>query len=223
MLSKKSIPNDSCKDDLPNSPSFKKTSGDSDVSRISSTDNSSIMSDLLNSGLISKSARVMEIVSDSVEKTVAIATAFGGILHANDIVCLDGDLGAGKTAFTRGIAIALGINDIVPSPTFTILIEHQTGRIPLYHFDAYRLGDEDEFLNLGFEEYFSSGGVCVVEWADRIKGVFPDEAIQVFLMRKDFSESDTRRIVFSFPEKDVRYEIFKERIKNFSEDFRIVN
>lgn len=213
MQSEKSKAKDLTNGDLPTPPSFNETSKDSDVTSISSKGDSFTMSELLNFGLIDKSARVIEFMSDNVEKTVAIATAFGGVLRANDIVCLDGDLGAGKTAFTRGIAIALGINDIIPSPTFTILIEHQAGRIPLYHFDAYRLGDEDEFLNMGFEEYFSGGGVCVVEWADRIKGVFPETAIQIFLMRKDFSESDIRRIVFCFPEKDERYDVFKEKMK----------
>jgi tRNA threonylcarbamoyladenosine biosynthesis protein TsaE len=87
----------------------------------------------------------------------------------------------------------------------------------LYHFDAYRLGDEDEFWNLGFEEYFSSGGVCVVEWAERIIGVFPETAIQVFLTRKDFSESDIRRIVLCFPREDERFYTFKEKMKSIEQ------
>jgi tRNA threonylcarbamoyladenosine biosynthesis protein TsaE len=213
MQSEKSIAKEFCKDDLSTPPSFNETSNGAEASSISSTGDSSTMSEFSNFGLINKSARIIEVVSDSVEKTVVIASALGSALHANDIVCLDGDLGAGKTAFTRGIAIALGIKDIIPSPTFTILIEHQAGRIPLYHFDAYRLGDEDEFMNLGFDEYFSCGGVCVVEWAERIKGVFPETAIQIFLIRKDFAESDIRRISFCFPKEDKRYDVFKQRIE----------
>lgn len=90
----------------------------------------------------------------------------GGMLAAGDVVLLTGDLGAGKTAFTQGIGAGLGVTGTINSPTFTILKEY-TGRVPLYHFDLYRIEDPDELPALGFEDYFGGDGVCVVEWAER--------------------------------------------------------
>jgi len=109
--------------------------------------------------------------SESVERTQALGCALGALAQAGDVILLEGELGAGKTALTQGIGLGLGVSATVNSPTFTILKEYQ-GRLPLYHFDLYRLDAPDELYDLGFEDYFRDDGVCVVEWAER--GEFAD-------------------------------------------------
>ena len=110
--------------------------------------------------------------SDSVERTQALGRALGELARAGDVILLEGELGAGKTAFTQGIGLGLGVTATINSPTFTILKEYE-GRLPLYHFDLYRLDEPDELYELGFEDYFTGDGVCVVEWAER--GEFKDD------------------------------------------------
>lgn len=95
------------------------------------------------------------------------------------VVALVGDLGTGKTALTKAIAEGLGIEDVITSPTFNIVKEYDTGRLPLYHFDVYRIGDIDEMYELGYEEYFYGQGVSVVEWADLIEDIIPEDAIRI--------------------------------------------
>ena len=104
--------------------------------------------------------------SRSAEQTRRLGALLGGVLAAGDVVLLSGALGAGKTAFTQGIAVGLGVRGAVNSPTFTLLKEYE-GRLPLYHFDLYRIEDPDEVLALGFAEYFAGAGVSVIEWAER--------------------------------------------------------
>lgn len=125
----------------------------------------------------------ISIESRGPEETNAIGMAIGRVLQIGDIVCLVGELGAGKTTFTQGIAVGLGIPSevIVNSPTFTILSEHPEGRIPLYHFDVYRLADWRDMYDLAFDEYLDGSGVVVIEWADRIKDALPAEIILVTL------------------------------------------
>ena len=94
-------------------------------------------------------------------------------MKAGDIIALVGELGAGKTALTKHIAEALGVKEDVTSPTFTIIKEYKSGKLPLYHFDVYRLSCEEEMYELGYEEYFYGDGVCIVEWADKIAGILP--------------------------------------------------
>lgn len=103
-------------------------------------------------------------------------------LRAGDVVAYLGDLGAGKTAFTRGLARGLGFQGRVTSPTFTIVNEYE-GRIPLFHFDMYRLGNEDELFDIGWEDYLARGGVCAVEWSERIAGALPQPVITVTISR----------------------------------------
>ena len=110
--------------------------------------------------------------SESVESTHALGRALGELARAGDVVLLEGELGAGKTAFTQGIGLGLGVVATINSPTFTILKEYE-GRAPLHHFDLYRVDEPDELYELGFEDYFHGDGVCVVEWAER--GEFKDE------------------------------------------------
>lgn len=107
--------------------------------------------------------------STGYEETRKIACEFAKLLSPGDVVTLDGDLGAGKTAFTGGLAIGLGVDTHVTSPTFTIVNEYRSGRLPLFHFDVYRLETMDDLYDIGWEDYISEGGVCVVEWADIIR------------------------------------------------------
>ena len=160
--------------------------------------------------------RIIRVITANREETVAIGTLLGKLLRAGDVVCLDGDLGAGKTAFTAGIAKGMGIRGVIASPTFTILIEHTKqdsngSGSPLYHFDAYRLSGEDDFYNLGFDEYFSCQGVCVIEWADRIRAAVPCDAVWVTLRQGTIELSDQRVMTFSFPRKDTRTDLFIQK------------
>jgi tRNA threonylcarbamoyladenosine biosynthesis protein TsaE len=120
----------------------------------------------------SQTTTPIALTSDGVERTRALGQALGELARAGDVVLLEGELGAGKTAFTQGIGLGLGVAATINSPTFTILKEYE-GRLPLYHFDLYRLDEPDELYELGFEDYFHGDGVCVVEWAER--GEFTDE------------------------------------------------
>lgn len=108
------------------------------------------------------------------------------------VIAYFGDLGAGKTALTRGIAQGLGVTDLVTSPTYTIVNEYLTGRIPLFHFDMYRLGSSDELFDIGWEDYLARGGVCAVEWSENVEDALRD-AIHITI-EKDPLEPDTRRI-----------------------------
>ena len=100
-------------------------------------------------------------------------------LAPGSVVALIGDLGTGKTALTKYIAEGLGIKEVITSPTFTIVQEYHDGRIPLYHFDVYRINDVEEMYEIGYEEYFFGNGVCIVEWADLITEIMPEDAIVI--------------------------------------------
>lgn len=109
----------------------------------------------------------MTVETHSEQETEALARALAETLKAGDILALDGDLGAGKTAFTRGLAAGLGYPGRVQSPTFTIVNEYDGGRLPLFHFDLYRLTSPEELFDIGFEDYLDRGGVCCVEWSEK--------------------------------------------------------
>ena len=118
----------------------------------------------------------------------------GKSAKAGDVYCLDGDLGVGKTVFTQGFAKGLGINEPINSPTFTIVQEYHEGRLPLYHFDVYRIGDITEMDEIGYEEYFYSEGVCLIEWGNLISEIMPENATYITIS-KDLSKGfDYRRI-----------------------------
>jgi len=135
--------------------------------------------------------------SKSYEETQNIAESFAKTLKPNDLVTLDGDLGAGKTAFTGGLAKGLGINSYVTSPTFTIVNEYHGGKMPLYHFDVYRLGSIDDLYDIGWEDYINSGAVCVVEWADIIRDGLDMPYYEVRI-NKTPQGDDTREISIVF-------------------------
>ncbi len=116
--------------------------------------------------------------SNSAKETENIAKAFAKTLKCGDVVCLNGDLGAGKTAFTAGLAKGLGITEYISSPTFTIL-NCYSGKIPLYHFDVYRISESDEMYDIGFDEYLTGNGVSVIEWANIIEDILPYDRYEV--------------------------------------------
>lgn len=111
-----------------------------------------------------------------------------------DVYCLDGDLGAGKTVFAKGFAEGLGIKEPVTSPTFTIIKEYPEGRLPLYHFDVYRIGDPSEMEAIGYEEYFFGEGVCLVEWSELIEELIPESAVHITIERELEKGNDFRVI-----------------------------
>lgn len=130
----------------------------------------------------------MKITSNSPEDTVGIGRELGKLMKPGTVVCLEGDLGAGKTHFAKGVALGLGVEDHVTSPTFTLINEYE-GRLPFYHVDAYRLEDEDEAYELGIEEYLYGSGITLIEWPDRIGSLLPTERLIVTINRGETEES----------------------------------
>ena len=128
----------------------------------------------------------MELLSHSPEDTEDIGARLAEQLEPGAVVAFTGDLGAGKTAFTRGLARGLGIPDRITSPTFTIVNEYEGGRLPLFHFDMYRLGSADELFDIGWEDYLARGGICAVEWSENIAGALEDGCIRVDIRRGDW-------------------------------------
>ena len=138
---------------------------------------------------------MMQITTHSADETQALGQKLASRLAPGDVIAYFGDLGAGKTAFTRGLAQGLGITDPVTSPTYTIVNEYLSGRIPLFHFDMYRLGSSEELFDIGWEDYLSRGGVCAVEWSENVEDALQD-AIRVTI-EKDADEPDTRHITIT--------------------------
>ncbi len=137
-------------------------------------------------------------------ETIEIAQNFESEKFPNMIICLDGELGSGKTVFTKGIANALGIDETITSPTFTIIKEYQ-GELPLYHMDVYRLDGNTD--GVGIEEYFTKGGVVVIEWAETIKDILPDERLDVKIKVLD----ENRRLLIFEPHGE-KYEDLCEAV-----------
>ena len=146
----------------------------------------------------------------SYEETIEFGKKLGGILAPNDLICLSGDLGTGKTALTQGIAKSLGINSYITSPTFTIVNEHQ-GKYPLFHFDVYRIADPDEMFDIGFEEYLSSEGVSVIEWGELIRDILPHDIININVKKALEESLDTRLIEVDFV--GDRYSNYQKRLE----------
>ncbi|MDH4226952.1 MAG: tRNA (adenosine(37)-N6)-threonylcarbamoyltransferase complex ATPase subunit type 1 TsaE [Deltaproteobacteria bacterium] len=125
---------------------------------------------------------MIKTVTNSVEETEALGEEFARGLKPGSVVALYGELGAGKTAFVRGIAKGLKVEANVKSPSFTIINEYKGGSLPLYHIDLYRLEGKESIEHLGLEEYVYSNGVCVIEWAERAEHVLPENAVKVVLL-----------------------------------------
>lgn len=143
----------------------------------------------------------MILESRSAEDTFQIGMRLGQMAEAGEVYTLTGDLGAGKTVFTQGFAKGLGIEESVNSPTFTILQIYERGRLPLYHFDVYRIGSVDEMDETGFEEYIMGEGVSLIEWADLIKEILPEKHTRV-LIEKDLEKGfDYRQITVTVADR----------------------
>ena len=136
--------------------------------------------------------KVIETYSS--EETFEAGKAIGKVAKAGDIYTLDGDLGAGKTVFTKGVAAGLSIKEHVNSPTFTIIQQYDTGRLPLYHFDVYRIGDIEEMDEIGCEDYFYGNGVCIIEWAHLINELIPENAARITIEKNSEKGFDYRKI-----------------------------
>ena len=132
----------------------------------------------------------MEYITNSPAETEAVGAALAAVLRPGTVLAYRGDLGAGKTAFTRGLAKGLGCGDMVTSPTYTIVNEYLSGRMPLFHFDMYRLASSDDLWDIGWEDYLERGGVCAVEWSENV-----DDAMEnaVYVTIEKLGE-DSRRI-----------------------------
>jgi len=139
--------------------------------------------------------RIMKIIETySPEETFQAGKQLGEQAGKGQIYCLDGDLGVGKTVFTQGFARGLGIQSDVNSPTFTIIQQYEEGRLPLYHFDVYRIGDISEMDEIGYEDCFYGEGVCLIEWASLVEEIIPETAIEIRI-EKDLEKGfDYRKI-----------------------------
>ncbi len=127
-------------------------------------------------------------------ETRELGMEFGKMARPGQVLCLNGDLGTGKTVFTQGFALGLGIEEPVSSPTFTIMAVYEEGRIPLYHFDVYRIGDPLEMDEIGFDEYVDGDGVCLIEWAGLIQEILPSRRTEVTIDKDPERGFDYRRI-----------------------------
>lgn len=134
----------------------------------------------------------MQFVSHSTQETEQFGEEVAKSLRGGDVLAFTGSLGMGKTAFTRGLARGLGCRGRVTSPTFTIVNEYE-GKMPLFHFDMYRLGSSDELFDIGWDDYLARGGVCAVEWSERVSDALPDDTIYVDIARGEEDEN-TRTI-----------------------------
>ena len=134
----------------------------------------------------------MEYLSNCTEDTEALGERLAEKLRPGDVVAYTGDLGAGKTAFTRGLARGLGVTARVTSPTFTIVNEYEGGRLPLFHFDMYRLSSADELFDIGWEDFLRRGGVCAVEWSETVRDALEPDTIYVDIRR---GAEDNQRIL----------------------------
>lgn len=150
---------------------------------------------------------MVKIYLENEEKTKEIGYKLGKLVEPGSVICLIGDLGAGKTTMTQSLAEALEVDDYITSPTFTIVNEYE-GRLPLYHFDVYRIGCSEEMYDIGYDEYINSDGVCIIEWANLIEDILPDEYLYVELKYKEMA----REMILT-PKGEKYEKIVEELIK----------
>lgn len=136
------------------------------------------------------------IISKSCEDTAALGKSLADKIKPGTVIALIGDLGSGKTTLTKAIAEGLSVKEQVTSPTFTIVREYKSGRLPLYHFDVYRIGDSDDMFEIGFDEYLYKDGVCIVEWAEKVEALLPEEAIKIHIDYGDNEEERRYRCIY---------------------------
>lgn len=134
--------------------------------------------------------------SNSAEETFDFGKELGKEAVPGQVICLDGDLGTGKTVLTKGIAAGLGIEEPVVSPTFTIVQIYEQGRIPLYHFDVYRIDDPDEMEEIGYREYFYGKGLTIIEWSGLIEDILPKDALRIRISKDASKGFDYRKIEY---------------------------
>ncbi len=132
--------------------------------------------------------------SNSPKETENIAKAFSKELKPGDVICLNGDLGTGKTAFVQGLVKALGYAEPISSPTFTIVNCYETESLPIYHFDVYRIEDPDEMYEIGYEEYVYGDGISLIEWSEKIKEILPCDRYEVVIEKDYKKHEDYRKI-----------------------------
>lgn len=132
-----------------------------------------------------------EILIRNEEDTRDFGYQLAESLKPNTVIALIGDLGTGKTTLSKYIAEGLGVKETITSPTFTVVLEYHSGRLPLYHFDVYRVNDPDDLFEIGAEEYFYKGGVSIVEWADQVAEILPDDTLCIFI---EYGEKEGERI-----------------------------
>ncbi|MBE6060350.1 MAG: tRNA (adenosine(37)-N6)-threonylcarbamoyltransferase complex ATPase subunit type 1 TsaE [Clostridium sulfidigenes] len=149
----------------------------------------------------------MEFIVSNVDELDSLGIQLGKMCKENDILCLVGDLGTGKTHLTKGIAKGLGIDECITSPTFTIVNEYE-GRLKLYHFDVYRVNDPDEIAAIGFDEYIFGNGVSVIEWANYIEDLIPEESLTINIAKLPDLGETYRKITLSYT--NDRYNYIKE-------------
>lgn len=150
----------------------------------------------------------MEFEVNSISETTNIGEALGKLLNAGDIICLTGDLGTGKTHITKGIAKGLNITDNITSPTFNIVNEYDSGRLKLNHFDVYRVSDPDEIYAIGFDDYIFSDAVSIIEWANYIEEILPNDFLHIYI-QKDLSKGENYRRITLTPYGE-KYQYIKE-------------
>lgn len=141
-----------------------------------------------------KESKSRQYESHSAQETFRIAEALAQKAEPGEVFCLSGDLGVGKTVFTKGFAKGLGICEPVSSPTFTIVQVYEDGRMPLYHFDVYRISDAEEMEEIGYQDYFYGEGVCLIEWAEMISELLPERRSTIRI-RKDLSKGTEYRLI----------------------------
>lgn len=136
----------------------------------------------------------MKVITNSREETCELGRRLGEQAKPGDVLALSGDLGTGKTVFAQGFAKGLGIRDLINSPTFTIQEIHEGGRLPFYHYDVYRIEDIDEMEEIGYEEFFYGEGVCLIEWAEMIEEILPDNTRFITIRKNPAMGDDYREI-----------------------------
>ena len=136
------------------------------------------------------------------KETYDLGVKMGEQAQAGQVICLNGDLGVGKTVFTQGFAAGLGITEPVNSPTFTIVQVYEEGKMPFYHFDVYRIGDIEEMEEIGYDDYFFGNGVCLIEWAELIQELLPKQIISVTIEKNPEKGFDYRKITIDGLEKE---------------------
>lgn len=147
----------------------------------------------------------MEIVSTAPEQSFSFGRQLGQLLQEGSVLCLIGDLGAGKTLLVQGIAQGLGLNEEITSPTFTVMNVYE-GTIPVYHFDLYRLESPEQLVDIGFDEYTNGGGIAIIEWPDKFPGFMPDSYLRIELIKT----GDNDRLIKVSPQGAHHHLLYEE-------------